>query len=91
MTDDPIEDAKSGQRNGTPRASAPFRALLAARVDEAMRRTPELTHRDWAPLWGVSVASVSRVRTGRCVPGVETLAGIADALDVSLDWLTGRE
>lgn len=75
---------------GTERASAEFRDLLAWRIEEAMDRHPELTHREWAFLWDCGVATVSRIRTGRCVPSIERLCLIADALDVSLDWLCGR-
>mgnify|MGYP003337609706 CR=1 FL=1 len=67
-----------------------FRELLSWRIGQAMHKHPELTHRDWAQLWGCGAATVSRIRTGRCVPSVERLCRIADALDVSVDWLCGR-
>lgn len=67
-----------------------FRDVLSWRIEAAMGRHPELTHRDWAPLWGVGAATVSRIRTGRSVPSVERLCQIADALGVSVDWLCGR-
>lgn len=47
---------------------------------------PELARRV-----GVSQAAIGYYEKGHKVPSVPTLIKIADALNVSLDWLVGRE
>ena len=38
----------------------------------------------------ISEASVSRLESGKLKPSLDTIIALADALNVSLDYLTGR-
>lgn len=44
-----------------------------------------------ADLAMISLQQYSAYERGACVPGAAALVGVADALDVSTDWMLGRE
>jgi len=65
------------------------RRVFAKRLSLALQRK-RMTGRALAKILGVNEARISDYRAGRKTPGVEYLVAIADALDVSVDWLLGR-
>lgn len=60
---------------------------------KSSRVKKELSQQDMADILGISVRSYQRYEAinGFCIPSVETLVLISDALDVSIDWLLGRD
>lgn len=44
-----------------------------------------------AKLSGVNINSIFIYEAGKTIPGMLNLIALADALEVSLDWLCGRE
>lgn len=60
---------------------------------KSSRVKKELSQQDMADILGISVRSYQRYEAinGFCIPSVETLVLIADALDVSIDWLLDRD
>lgn len=73
----------------SPRASDFFTATFADRFKLAMDSEP-WTLREWSEIHGFAFGTVHKVRNGHVTPGLERAAAYADALNVSLDWLTGR-
>ncbi|MCL8207257.1 MAG: helix-turn-helix domain-containing protein [Actinomycetia bacterium] len=54
------------------------------------RRNAGLTKRALAGRVGLSERAVGQFEQGETLPALPTAVALADALDVSLDWLTGR-
>lgn len=50
-----------------------------------------LSQRKLSEKSGVHINSIYVYETGKIDPGVKNLIALADALEVSLDWLCGRE
>ncbi len=55
-----------------------------------IRKEKEMTQRELADKVGVSVQTISGYETGYSQPPLEILIKIADILEASLDYLTGR-
>jgi transcriptional regulator with XRE-family HTH domain len=55
------------------------------------RELRKLTQAELGKRAGFAAASISHFETGQRVPSLESLVKLADALDVSLDALIGRE
>jgi len=56
----------------------------------SIRELRELTQVQLGELAGLGAASISHFETGHRTPSVETLVRLADALQVSTDFLLGR-
>ena len=56
-----------------------------------LRKRNNLTQQELADKVGTNRVNVTRWETGRTEPNFETLIKLADLLDVSLDWLFGRD
>lgn len=57
-----------------------------------LRKENNLTMKQLAQMVGVAEGTISLYETGKRFPGPETLCALADALDVSLDYLVrGKE
>lgn len=72
----------------------PERARLAGVIGERLRQALEArgeTLSGFADRAGLQKGTLSRLRHGGFVPGGELLVRLADALEVSVDWLVGRE
>jgi transcriptional regulator with XRE-family HTH domain len=69
--------------------SNPPAAKLAERVSAARQRAG-LTQAELAEATGVTDETISRIERGRYEPAVSTLFRLAEALDVSLDYLAGE-
>jgi transcriptional regulator with XRE-family HTH domain len=65
-------------------------ARLARRVSVARQRAG-LTQAELAEATGVTDETISRIERGRYEPAVSTLFRLAEALDVSLDYLAGEK
>lgn len=50
-----------------------------------------LTQGELSKLSGVHKNSIQVYEIGKALPGAKNLIALADALEVSLDWLCGRE
>ena len=72
----------------TPTEAAPA-ASFPARL-KAARRMRRLTQHDLAARSGLPAASVSHFEGGARLPSCLNLSRLADALDVSADYLLGR-
>lgn len=55
-----------------------------------LRKKQKISQEDMAIKIGVAHRSYRRYETGEAEPGISTVIAIADVLDVSLDYLTGR-
>lgn len=55
------------------------------------RKSKRLTQQELADKVGTNRVNVTRWETGRTEPNFETLIKLVDLLDVSLDWLFGRD
>jgi len=55
-----------------------------------IRKEKRLTQEELAEKADISRVMVSRYETGTVIPTVDVLINIADALDVSIDYLLGR-
>ena len=64
-------------------------SAIAHRIRQT-RETRRLTQAELAERAGLPPATVSHFETGVRVPGTSTLRKLADALEVSLDYLLGR-
>jgi transcriptional regulator with XRE-family HTH domain len=67
---------------------------VAQNIAEHLRESREMRSMTQAELGkkaGVAPASVSHFETGQRVPSLESLVKLADALEVSIDSLLGRE
>jgi transcriptional regulator with XRE-family HTH domain len=62
--------------------------LINMKVERARK---SMSQEKLADLVGIQKIQISRYETGMRTPRVETLIKIADALDISLDLLVGRE
>lgn len=62
---------------------------LAERLRE-VRRDRKMTQEYLAEKANVSRPNLAKFETGKSIPTLETLSKIADALDVSIDYLLGR-
>ena len=54
------------------------------------RKALKLTQRDFAQKLGITQPSYIRYENGTSQPTLETLVAIADVLEVSIDYLLGR-
>lgn len=54
------------------------------------RKEKKLTQQDVAEHFGMAARSYRYWESGEREPSVANLVALADLLDVSLDWLTGR-
>lgn len=65
--------------------------MLGLRLETAIMRQ-EWSNRRLAEMSGVALSTIQRIRTGQGKsPSVWTVYALADALDVPIDWLTGRQ
>ena len=62
--------------------------VFCERLDQVLREK-DLSETDLADMADILPQSVSRYISGKSVPSLLTTIKIADALDVSLDWLCG--
>ena len=62
---------------------------FATRLKEA-RITRKLSQEELGKAIGMSKPAISDIERGRRTTTIEKLVELADALDVSIDWLTGR-
>lgn len=58
---------------------------------KTLRKEKKLTQKELAEQIGISQKSYSHWETGKNEPSFENLIKLADLLEVSLDWLFGRE
>lgn len=56
-----------------------------------LRKRNNLTQQELADKVGTKRVNVTKWETGRTEPNFETLIKLADLLEVSLDWLFGRD
>lgn len=63
-----------------------FGQRMEARIDQLGKSVPWL-----AGEVGTSAASIFAYKAGTTIPGLDVADKIARALDVPLDWLTGRK
>lgn len=64
--------------------------IIAARLRMA-RVGRGLSQEDLAEKSGLHINSIYVYEIGKTIPGAYNLVALADALEVSLDWLCGRE
>ena len=64
--------------------------MLSAKLKEARERKC-LTQEQLSELTHEHRVNIAKYETGTRVPSVAVLVSIADALDVSIDWLLDRE
>ena len=65
------------------------RCIYVADKLQAALELREMSQRQLALRAGVATSHISRMVRGEAVPTVDVAARIAEALDVSLDWLCG--
>ena len=58
---------------------------------KTLRKEKKLTQKELAEQIGISQKSYSHWETGKNEPSLENLIKLADLLEVSIDWLFGRE
>lgn len=58
---------------------------------KTLRKEKKLTQKELAEQIGIKQNSYSDWETGKNEPNLENIVKLADLLDVSLDWLFGRE
>ena len=58
---------------------------------KTLRKEKKLTQKELAEQIGIKQNSYSDWETGKSEPSFENLIKLADLLEVSLDWLFGRE
>ena len=79
---------------GTPRADLALAATVGSRVRQ-VRLSRNLTLTELAEATGVSPQAIARIECGGTnrgsCPSLALAVQLADALDVSLDWITGRD
>ena len=56
-----------------------------------VRKTKGLKQQELADILGISRKSYSYWENGKTEPSFESIVKLADLLDVSLDWLFGRD
>lgn len=56
-----------------------------------VRKSKKTTQKELAEQIGISQKSYSHWENGKTEPSFENLVKLADLLDVSLDWLFGRD
>lgn len=67
-----------------------YSEILSKRLREAMRDAGDLGVMELAEASGVNAMTISRAKNAKGMPLADALVQIADALDVSSDWLMGR-
>ena len=85
-----LGEAKPRAPRAPQRGARKPREAFAARLVEARLRL-RLTQEQFGAGLGVGQSTVGSWETAKALPEVETLIRIADHLDVSIDWLLGRE
>lgn len=55
-----------------------------------IRKAKNLMAKEVAAAVDLSQSALSQIETGNVGPSIETMVAVADFLDVSLDYLTGR-
>lgn len=63
--------------------------LIGERI-RSVRRQREMSAAVLAEAIGIAVESLGHIECGARKPGLQTLIKIADALDISLDYISGR-
>ena len=63
--------------------------IFSHRLTEA-RKARRRTKRALAEAIGLSETAIGQFESGKNLPAIATVVALADALDVSLDWLCGR-
>ena len=58
---------------------------------KTLRKEKKLTQKELAEQIGISQKSYSHWETGKNEPSLENLIKLADLLEVSIDWLFGRD
>ena len=58
---------------------------------KTLRKKRGLTQQELADKVGTNRVNVTKWETGRTEPSLENIVKLADLLDVSLDWLFGRD
>lgn len=56
----------------------------------AARKIRGMSQEELAERSGIAASAITRYETGDMMPGFGRVAAIADALDVTTDWLAGR-
>lgn len=64
--------------------------IFISRLKEARERK-KLTLKELAELCGISLSAMNRYAALTSMPSLEVTASIADALEVSIDWLCGKD
>jgi transcriptional regulator with XRE-family HTH domain len=67
----------------------PFNMNIGNKITQ-LRKQKNLSQTDFAKLVGVSREMIGRYERDEVMPSIEVAAKIADALDVSLDYLAGN-
>ena len=76
-------------KNRLKQLGKPISEIISPRL-RPLRKQKNLTQEELGEMIGVAKARVSDYEAGKTEPPLKTLIKIADALDVSLDWLCGR-
>ena len=64
--------------------------IFGTRLRE-VRKSKKITQIELANMLGISQKSYSHWENGKTEPSFESIVKLADLLDVSLDWLFGRD
>ena len=67
----------------------PISEIISPRL-RPLRKQKRLSQEELGKMIGVTKGTISTYESGDREPPLKTLIKIADALDVSLDWLCGR-
>ena len=65
-------------------------SIFSERLKE-LRKKNNLTQQELADKVGTNRVNVTKWETGMTEPRIESLIKLADLLEVSIDWLFGRE
>ena len=64
--------------------------MLLGEMIRELRESQNYTQKEFADLLNISKGCLSKYETGRTQPSIETLIKMADTLNVTLDYLVGR-
>ena len=67
-----------------------YNAIIVERIKQK-RTELKMTQRDLAKAARAALGAISMYENAQVRPSINTMIRIADALDVSIDWLCGRE
>lgn len=65
-------------------------AIIAERIKQR-RKELQMTQRDLAKAARVALGAISMYENAQVRPSINTMIRIANVLDVSIDWLCGRD